>query len=127
MQETPVQFLGWEDPLEKGKATHFSILANSTDCIVYVVLKSWTRLSNFHFHFHIYICVCVCVRAKSLHSYPPLCDPMDCSLSGLSVHGILQARLLEGVAISFSRGFSRPRERTCVSHISSIGRRVLHH
>ena len=36
------------------------------------------------------------------------CDPMDCSLPGASVHGILQARILEGVAISFSRGLSHP-------------------
>ena len=39
-----------------------------------------------------------------------LCDPMDCSLPGSSVHGILQARILEWVAISFSRGSSRPRD-----------------
>ena len=43
-----------------------------------------------------------CVRAQSLQSCPILCDPMDCSLSGSSVHGILQARTLEWVAISFS-------------------------
>ena len=39
-------------------------------------------------------------------SYPTLCNHMDCSLSGSSVHGILQARILEWVAISFSRGSS---------------------
>ena len=38
-----------------------------------------------------------------------LCDPMDCSLPGSSLHGILQARVLEWVAIAFSRGSSRPR------------------
>ena len=43
---------------------------------------------------------------------------MDCSLPGSSVHGILQARILEWVAISFSRGSSRPRARTQVSHIA---------
>ena len=46
---------------------------------------------------------------------------MDCSLPGSSVHGILQARILEWVAISFSRGSSQPRNRTQVSHIA--GRR----
>ena len=46
-----------------------------------------------------------------------LCDPMDCSLPGSSVHGILQARVLEWVAISFSRGSSQPRDWTRVSHI----------
>ena len=46
-----------------------------------------------------------------------LCDPTDCSLSGSSVHGIFQARVLEWIAISFSRGSSQPRARTQVSHI----------
>ena len=41
------------------------------------------------------------IAAKSLQSCPTLCDPMDCSLSGFSVHGILQARTLEWDAISF--------------------------
>ena len=41
-----------------------------------------------------------------------LCNPMDCSPPGSSVHGILQARVLEWVAISFSRGSSQPRDRT---------------
>ena len=47
--------------------------------------------------------------------------PMDCSLSGSSVHGILQARVLEWIAISFSRGSSRPRNRTQVSRIAGRG------
>ena len=47
-----------------------------------------------------------------------LCDPVDCSLPGSSLHGILQARVLEWVAISFSRGSSWPRDRTPVSHIA---------
>ena len=51
-------------------------------------------------------------------SCPTLCDPMDCSPPGSSVHGILQARVLEWVAISFSRGSSRPRDQTWVSSIA---------
>ena len=43
----------------------------------------------------------VCVHAKSLQSCPTLCDPMDCSLPGSSAHGILQARILKWVAMSF--------------------------
>ena len=50
-----------------------------------------------------------------------LCDPVDCSLPGSSVHGILQARILEWVAISFSRVSSQPRDQTQVSRIG--GRR----
>ena len=43
------------------------------------------------------------------------CDPMDCSQPGSSVHGIFQARILERVAISSSRGSSQPRDRTLIS------------
>ena len=49
-----------------------------------------------------------------------LCDPMDCSLPGSSVYGIFQARVLEWGALSFSRGSSRPRDRSQVCHI--VGR-----
>jgi len=51
-------------------------------------------------------------------SSPTLYNPMDCSLPGSSVHGILQARILEWVAISFSRGSSWSRDQTQVSHIA---------
>ena len=53
--------------------------------------------------------------------------PMDCSPPDSSVHGILQARILEWVAISSSRGSSWPKIRTCVSCISCIGRWILYH
>ena len=56
--------------------------------------------------------------SEATQSCPTLCDPVDCSPSGSSVHGILQARILEWVAISFSRGSSRPRDQTQVSHIA---------
>ena len=46
-----------------------------------------------------------------------LCNPMDCSLPGSSVHGILQVRILELVAIAFSRGSSRPRDRIHISYL----------
>ena len=53
-----------------------------------------------------------------------LCNPVDCSPSGSSVHGISQARILEWVAISCATGSSRSRDQTC---ISSIGRWILYH
>ena len=53
-------------------------------------------------------------------SCPTLCDPMDCSPPGSSVHGLLQARILEWLAISSSRGTSLPRD---WAHVSCIGRR----
>ena len=58
------------------------------------------------------------VCSKLLQSCLTFCDPMDHSLPDSSVHEILQARILEWVAISFSRGSSRPRDRTQVSCIA---------
>ena len=52
------------------------------------------------------------------HFCPTLCDPMDCGLPCSSVHGVLQARILEWVTISFSKGSSEPRDRTWVSCIA---------
>ena len=49
-----------------------------------------------------------------------LCDSTDCSPPGSSVHGILQARILEWVAIPFSRGSSQPRDQTPVAYASCI-------
>ena len=53
---------------------------------------------------------------------PSLCDPLDCSLPGFSVHGIFQTRILEWVAISFSRRSSWPRDWT---HLSCIAGRLF--
>ena len=53
-----------------------------------------------------------------------LCNPMDCGPPGSSVHEITQGRILEWIAISFSMGTIRPRDRTCVS---CIGRQILYH
>ena len=64
------------------------------------------------------------MHAKSLQSYLTLCDSTDCSPPGSSVHGILQARMLQWVAMPSSRGPSRPRDIAHVSYVSCIGRRV---
>ena len=61
-------------------------------------------------------------KSEVAQSCPTICDPMDCSPPGSSLHGILQARVLEWVAISFTSGSSRPRDRTRVSCIA--GRRL---
>ena len=63
------------------------------------------------------------MESEVAQSCPTLCDPMDCSLPGSSVHGIFQARELEWGAISFSRGSSWPRDRTWISCIA--GRRFI--
>ena len=60
-------------------------------------------------------------ESEVAQSCPTFCEPTDCSLPGSSVHGIFQARMLEWVAISFSRRSSRPRDWTWVSCI--VGRR----
>ena len=60
-------------------------------------------------------------ESEVAQSCPTLCDPMDCSPPGSSVHGIFQVRVLEWVAISFSRGSSQLRDQTQVSRI--VGRR----
>ena len=56
------------------------------------------------------VCVCVCVCVLVTQSCPTLCNTMDCSPPGSSVHRISQAKILEWVAISFSRGSSRLRD-----------------
>ena len=57
-------------------------------------------------------------ESEVAQSCPTLCNPVDCSPPGFSLHGILQERILEWVAISFSRGSSQPRDRTQVSRIA---------
>ena len=64
--------------------------------------------------------------AKSLQSCLTLCSPVNCSLPGSSVHGILQARILQWVAMPSPRGSSRPWGQTNFSYVSCIGRRVLY-
>ena len=61
------------------------------------------------------------VKVKLAQSCLTLCHPMDCSLPGSSVYGILQTSILEWVAIPISRGSSQPMDRTQVSHPSHQG------
>ena len=75
---------------------------------LYCWLCKEDKISNAYF---------VCVLA--VQSSPTLCDPMDCSPPGSSVYGILQARILEWVAIPFSRGSSQPRDLTQVSALQA--------
>ena len=64
---------------------------------------------------------------KLLQPYLTLCNPVDCSSPGSSVHGTLQERVLEWVTIFFSRGSSWPRDWTQVSFVSCTGRQALYH
>ena len=69
----------------------------------------------------------LCTQAGCHFSCVGLCDPMDCSPPGSSVHGILQARILEWAAIPFSRGSSPPRDGTSIPYVSCIGRLIPYH
>ena len=69
------------------------------------------------YHLLIQILNFLCVCAKSLQSRPTLCNTMDCSLPGSSVHGILQSKILEWVDLPSSRGSFQPRDRTFISCI----------
>ena len=100
----------------------FSFLKNS---LLFLFQKMWKLHTHTHTH---YICIqtymliylllmsiimyMVCIPAQSC---PTLCDVVNCSLLGSSVHGILQATIPEWVAVSFSRGYSWPRNWTGVS------------
>ena len=86
----------------------------ATDVVQLAKAKASSRVTS----------LCVCSIAQPC---PTLCDPMDCSPPGSSVHGILQARRLEWAAISSSRGSSPPRDQTWVSSISCIDRLILYH
>ena len=82
-------------------------LNNYNESQVSQILQSWKRRNSIlaEWKWKCYSCLTLCV-------------PMDRSLSGSSLHGILQAIILEWVAISFSRGSSQPRDQTQVSHIA---------
>ena len=78
--------------------------------VLYMSSQDWPSLNKFNW-----------VKVSEVaQSCPTFWDPMDCSLSESSVHGIFQARIQEWVAISFSRGSFWPRDWTQVSFI--IGR-----
>ena len=107
IQETRVQFLHREDPLEKEMEIYSCILAWGIP---------WTEepgglqsIGSQRVGHNLVKVPQLCLT---------LCDPMDCSLPGSSVLGILQARILEWIAIPFSRGSSQPRGRTGVSCIA---------
>ena len=113
IKEAGIGFKSW-----LGKLWHIWHLINHvTNC---ASNSFWCLILTYIFK---HACMCV----KSLQSYPTLCDFMDCSPPGSSVHGLLQARILECVAMPSSRGVSQPRDGTRVSYVSFIGRQVLYH
>ena len=77
------------------------------------MLDHLSLLHVYHFSLPIRFILDIEVKVKVVQSYPTLCEPMD-----YTVHGILQARMLEWVPFPFARGSSQPRDRTQVSHIA---------
>ena len=103
-QQQPPHNLHWSLlPCSSGLG-HFCVILKPQNSSLWVLKRSKRNLPSVQF-------------SSVAQSCPTLCDPMDCSLPCSSVHGIFQAIILEWIAISFSRGSSRPRDRTQVSCI----------
>ena len=82
----------------------------------------YASVNNHHAHHrHCVLSTLSACTTCVMRSCVQLCDPMDCSPPGSSVHGIFQARILEWVAVFYSRGSSWPKDRTHVSCISCTG------
>ena len=92
---------------------HHSHFPRSLELFLYIIIRK--------LHISTLFCCCLCLVAKLCLT---LCYLMDCSLPGFFVHGISQARILEYVAISFSRGSSQCRSQT--QHLL-LGRQILYH
>ena len=71
--------------------------------------------------------MCMCMLTRFSHVQLFLCEPMDCSPPGSSIHGILRTRILEWVAMPSSRASSQPRDQICISYVCCICRQVLYH
>ena len=137
MQEMQLSSLGQEDPLEKGMATYSSILAwripgrEEPGEPQSMGLQKWDTTEQLNHHhqqaesglwvtrMYLQMCKMYFVHLLVISAIlmyvdaqlrPTLWDPMDCSPPGSSAHGISQTRILEWVAISSSRGSSRPRD-----------------
>ena len=98
-------------PCPPTQSTHPTSDAKCRSWLSPVLLTQWLQIRARH----VPLLTCVLVVQLCL----TLRDPVDCSPPGSSVHGILQAGILEWVAIAFSRGSSRPRDRTQVSCIAA--------
>ena len=110
--------MGLELTIERSYQTHSHKVHFKMTGLVKSFLRRNMSSSRIHRCYIIIGTVCVLVTQSCL------CDPMDCSPPGSFVYGILQARILEQVAISSSRGSSLTRNRT---HISCIGRQICYH
>ena len=106
------------------------LINNRTPIFIHQLMLSWTHLFLSHYilfltlnKFILYVCMLSHVSHVQPFVVQP-CDPMNCSLPTFFVHGILQAKTLEWVAISCSRGSFWPRDWTWIFEFSCIGRWV---
>ena len=123
----PNSDLNWRDgfPIFKREGTPWSPKTRDTKNPNEQTLPScslFTVHSSYSLPYYIFLLYCIFVKVKVL-----VWDPMDCSPSGCSVHGILQIWILELVAMPSFRGSSQPRGQTHFSYISCIVRQVLDH
>ena len=119
-KHTDTSFLSDIPPL--GSPVHwaeFPVLPSRSSLVIYF-MHSINLLTPLRDQVPSYMSMC----PQSLQSWPTLCNPMDYILPDSSVHGILQARILEWVAVPSTRGSSPPRDQT---HVSCIGGCVLYH
>ena len=108
--DSRVEFLAYAHTESRSQTDFFCLCAYGS---IFIIIKSEIKG--------------ICVHLKSLPLHPTLCNTVDYSPPGSSVHGILQARILEWVTMPFSRGSSPPRDRTHISYNACIGRWVLYH
>ena len=101
------------------KLTLGTVIHNTTNYNNSAILKRVYIWFSIHFY-HYSTRYMACTHAKSLQSYLTPCGPMDCSPPGSSVHGILQATILQWVAMPSSRGSSWPRDQVPVSYVSAL-------
>ena len=111
-QQWPPLEAGWKGKI-LGSTSKFS------ESALNMILRWFTHTLKWEKHYS--------VPAKSSQSCSTLCDPMDCSLWGSSVHGILQAKILGWTAMPLSRGSSWHWDQTSVSLCLLHCRRVLYH
>ena len=93
---------------------------------IYITSFQMSYLYTYVYYTHMCVCVCVCgcVCARTL-SHAVVSNSLRSH--GSSVPGILQARILESIAMSSSRGLSQPGDRTLVTYVSCFGRQILYH
>jgi len=101
---------------------HFNEIFKLFFCTITILLLFLSVLLYFT---HFLIPIFVCLHVQSLQLCLTLCDPMDCSPPGFSVHGILPARLLEWAAMLSSRGSFRSRDCTLLSCVSCTAGRFF--